>query len=286
MNAPHRKAALPTPLLLAALGACANDPAADPAADPAPAGSVVSSVNLNGDGLSAPLEVPLVVTLHNSTTGNGQSRHLLRDVPDLTRMAFGDAAVRLYVQAGPSYAAWKARNGGVEPSVTFWLNTNYGGTALRVYAGNIVDSAALTAVGLNARISSVRFNDDAYTPNVRPVAAQIGASGNIDLVAVLYTGTGFSGSYVMHVVESTNFGVGYGSTFNGTVSSVQLLRGPNYTGTKLLELCRGLGYVGGCVRLTYDGTNDNVEGASITNLGSWHDFDNAARSARLRRTCF
>lgn len=282
-----RTTALCLALLTAHLGACANDPLADEVSDEGPAGSVVSSVNLNGDGVSSPMEIPLVVTLYNSTsTGNGQSRHVFRDVPDLTRMVFGDATVRLYVQAGPSYAAWKARNGGAEPSVTFWANANYGGAALRVYAGNVVDSAALSAAGLNARISAVRFNDDAYTPNVRGVAAQISAVGSIDMIAALYTGTSFSGSYVTLLVESTNLGVGYGSTFHGTVSSVQLLRGPNFTGTKHLELCRSTGFAGGCVRLTYEGSNYNAYGASMPNLASGHDFADAARSARFVRTCY
>src|SRR5262245_17714950 len=100
--------------------------------------------------------IPLVVALWEHTGYVGRKRLMVADTPDLTRYVFNDKTSAIGIHPGPDYGAWKAANGGREPTVGFYEHVNYGGASLVLTTGGY--SNIHLPHGFGDVISSVRFN--------------------------------------------------------------------------------------------------------------------------------
>ena len=203
--------------------------------------TTAQALDTSGDGIGAPLEIPLVLVLWENPGYGGTKSTIIRDQADLRPLSFNDKTSAIGVHPGPSYASWKARHSGAEPTVTIYADPSYTGRCARLSAGAYASTGDF---GFNDNITSARFNDGVACNRVTSsfAAATI---GYIPVALEIYADPSFNGSWTTLVQASSDLRAQYGGTFNDSITSVRLLMGPNYTAGRGVRLHRDAGYLGG-----------------------------------------
>jgi hypothetical protein len=215
---------------------------------------------LNGNGRNTPLEIPLIVVLWENPHFRGTKRVLVRDEPNLengwTKGAicmsgakFNDTASAVGVHPGPDYESWKVRNGGQEPTITLWSDPYFGGNLLQLQTGIYSD---LHKWQFNDTASSVRFEPPGdYTFTLKAPEGPAARIDPIPIILRLHTATyqqafgGYCGAAdnVITLVESTpDLKSEYGDPFNDSAQWVEILMGPSWSPSSVVELFKNPKY--------------------------------------------
>ena len=174
--------------------------------------------------------IPLVISLWQSASYKGSKRMLVDDTPDLSPQAFDNTATSVQVHQGPDYAAWKAANGGKEPTAVLYENANYGGGFLVLTAGAAIPNLA-RVYSFDNHVSSARFN---------PVIHPAGPVGPIPFIVELYQDANFSGNRVVLVENDQDIFAQFGPEFG--VTGIKVRKGPNYVAGQKVRLFGNPGF--------------------------------------------
>jgi hypothetical protein len=213
--------------------------------------------------------IPLVVVLWERRGYGGVKRALVQDTSDLGPWNFDERTHSIGVHPGPDFAQWAPRFPPTGPTVTF-ASADPNDGKLTLAAGAYSD---LDEFSWGGRIHSVTFNYDSHaqrpTGGWNPKTGQgfqltgsgITAIPFIPFVVDLWTGyssypepEGYPPGTRLTLVESSyNLADQFGDEFADGVGTVQVQRGPNYSGYDVVRLCRYDNYNGEYVEYGPDG---------------------------------
>jgi Beta/Gamma crystallin len=207
------------------------------------------------------MSIPLVLVLWEHPGFGGRRRTFVGDTVNLATDGFNDTASAVGVHPGPGYAAWKAANGGAEPTVTLYEHAGYGGAALTLKAGAYANIHMLFNFG--DAVSSLRFNAPAAAaPTISPIR----------LVVELFEHANFTGRRAVIVENVSNVIAYLGSDWNDIVSSARVTAGPNFTAGNAALLFRDANYLGGSISLPP---------GNYPNIGASHAFNDVVSSVQV-----
>ena len=284
------------PLVADDLEAYMADLAQEPSApvDPLPTGPVATAAEplFRGDGRSAPLEIPLFVALWDGADFEGPMQHIVRDEPDLgpgwvragrcrSGPNFDDRTSSVGLHMGPDYEAWRARHGGRGPYVILWSEPGFRGSHVTLQLGIYGD---LSTYGLDDAVSSVQFVADA--PDLAVPAAYHRAPPGVPVMIAsalrLHTASRSRATHCREPDQVTLLLQGgepdiasrHGAPFDGTISWIEVLKGPGYDPRKTFSLFSETLHHGEAIHFLY--------GVGEVDLGA-HGFDDRVRSVRMQK---
>jgi hypothetical protein len=224
--------------------------------------------------------IPLVVALWEGAGYQGRKRLVVEDTPNLDLLGFNDQASAVGIHPGPDYAAWQAAHGQA-PFAVLYDDNDYESNGW-IMTGGLPDIGALNFGG----ISSVRICPPITRDTVDVYELGLIDLGNpgrdefqtvdatiapIPLVVELYVDALFRGHRIVVVEDSASLAGDFGAEFAGSVSSVQVLAGPNYAG-QVAVLWNIVDFTGRAIGLPPGSYPD------LTPLG----FNDAAQSIKVR----
>ena len=208
------------------------------------------------------IQIPLVVALWEHPNYTGRRRLVVEDIRDLTRLSFNNIASSVGVHPGPDYTAWKAANGGKEPTVGLYADTNYGSAVLMLKAGGYPNIRTL--YNFEDTISSVKFN---------PAILVAHSITPVPLIVELYK-DGFNGNYIVVVENCPDISAVFGSDFNDVTTAVRVKKGPDWTAGNVAKLFRNTDY--------NPQPGIDLPPGDYPNIGTSHSFNDVVSSIQVR----
>jgi hypothetical protein len=226
--------------------------------------------------------IPLVVALWQGAGYQGAKRLLVDDMPNLERAGFNDATLAVGIHPGPDYTVWMNSHGGQKPFAVLYEDADYEGAGWK-FIGGLPD---LGPYALGSSTSSVRICPpllreglDQEIPGIKSPDPGGSESPTLDspirpipLVVELFTDAQYGGNRITVVENSASLAADFGGAFGGSVSSVQVMAGPDFNGQKAL-LFENEGFTGERIAL---------EVGSYPDLGAWGNFNDRTCSVTVR----
>lgn len=205
--------------------------------------------------------IPIIVVLWEHVGFRGRRRTLIQDTPNLLLQSFNDKVSSIGIHKGPDYDQWK-RIHGKEPVAEFFEHINYRGKSIILPPGAYANIHSL--FGFGDVISSVKFTPSfPEAPEIKP----------IPLIVEIYEHANFRGKRAT-IVENVADIISYlGWEFNDVISSVRVIKGPDYSPGMKAHFFQHINYRGRSISL-------NV--GNYPNIGASHGFNDVISSIKVR----